>query len=140
MEKIINIFKIIFSGIATLITWLFGGWDISILALIIFMTLDFALGITKGYKTNTLSSELCFDGIIKKSMIFIVLIVAVMLDKLKGGDCIFRTMTCYWFIANEGLSILENVAELGGKIPEKLSDALKQVRGESSGEKESTSN
>lgn len=140
MERIFNIGKIIFSGIATFVTWIFGGWDIAIVTLIIFMTLDFALGITKGYKTQSLSSELCFDGIIKKSMIFIVLIVAVMLDKLKGGDCIFRTMTCYWFIANEGLSILENVAELGGKIPEKLSEALKQVRGESFGEEKGSNN
>lgn len=68
-------------------------------------------------------------------MILVILIVAVMLDRLMNtGTWVFRTLVCYFYIANEGISLLENVSNLGVKIPDKLKDALVQLNKDESEE------
>jgi toxin secretion/phage lysis holin len=104
-------------------------WDTALMVLIAFMVLDYATGVIKAYISKVVSSDIGFKGIAKKSVIFIVLIVAVLLDKLLNtGTWVFRTLVCYFYIANEGISLLENCVALGLPIPEQLQNALVQLK------------
>jgi toxin secretion/phage lysis holin len=128
MEKQ-NIFNTIIATIATGFTWIFGTWGLAIEVLITFMSLDYVTGLLRGYINKELSSDVGLKGIARKMVIFVVLIVAVMLDRLLNVDkWIFRTLVCYFYIANEGLSILENCATLGLPVPEQITNALKQLK------------
>lgn len=115
--------------IGTVFTWLFGGWDIVIKVLVVFMIIDYLSGLLRGYITQKLSSDIGLKGIARKSVILIVLIVAVLLDRLiNDSTWIFRTLICYFYIANEGISILENCTALGLPIPVRLAEALEQLK------------
>ena len=124
-----NLAKIIIAGSGTVLTWLFGAWDTALLVLIVFMVLDYATGLIKAYVNKVVSSDVGLKGIARKSLILIVLIVAVLLDRLlNAGTWVFRTLVCYFYIANEGISLLENCAQLGLPIPARLKDALIQLQ------------
>lgn len=129
MEKVLQNLKFIVAGIGTMLTWLFGSWDTALGILILFMILDYITGLIKGYVTKELSSDIGLHGLARKSIILIVLIVAVALDRLLGnGNWLFRTLVAYFYIANEGLSILENCGTLGLPVPQKILDALAQLK------------
>lgn len=124
-----NIFNTIIAGIGTLFTTLFGSWDLALQILIIFMIADYVMGVLIALSNKTLSSKTGFKGLLKKAVIFVVLILAVSLDRLLNtGGWIFRTLVCYFYIANEGISILENCACLGVPIPQQITDALIQLK------------
>lgn len=125
MEK----FKGFVATIGTLITYIFGGWDTALGILITMIILDYITGILKAVVTKEVSSNVGLHGIARKALIFIVLIVAVLLDKLLNtGSWVFRTIVCYFYIANEGISILENCVILGLPIPQKIKDILIQLK------------
>lgn len=129
MEKILNYFRIIIAAIGTGFTWLLGTWDTALIVLISFMVLDYATGLLRAWINKEVSSDTGLKGIARKCVIFVVLIVAVMLDRLLNtGTWVFRTLVCYFYIANEGISLLENCAGLGLPIPEKIKDALAQLK------------
>lgn len=129
MENVLNYFKYAVAAIGTWLTWLFGGWDIAIAVLIIFMVADYATGLLRAYVNKEVSSDVGLKGIARKAVIFIVLIVAVSLDRLLGtGNWLFRTLVCYFYIANEGISLLENCSGLGLPVPAKLQEALVQLK------------
>ncbi|MDK0797172.1 phage holin family protein [Clostridium perfringens] len=129
MEKIFDCFKWLVITLATGVTWMLGAWDTPLRILILLMILDYISGVLKGYINKELSSDIGFKGIARKAMIFFILILAVMLDRLLNtGTWIFRTITCYFYIANEGISLLENGVVLGVPVPDKLKDALIQLR------------
>lgn len=130
-----KVFNSTVAVVATFFTYLFGGWDAAIGILIVFMCLDYVTGVIVAYQNNLLDSEVGFKGLVKKFMILVILIVAVMLDRLMNtGTWVFRTLVCYFYIANEGISLLENVSNLGVKIPDKLKDALVQLNKDESEE------
>lgn len=126
MEKIFNSLVAL---IATFFTYLFGGWDLALKILITFMVLNYVTGVIYAYVNKTLNSEIGFKGLIKKCMILAVLIVGVALDRMLGNDgtWVFRTLVCYFYIANEGISLLENISNLGVPIPNKIKNALEQL-------------
>lgn len=129
MEKVLQNLKFIVSILGTVFTFLFGAWDTALGILILFMVLDYITGLIKGYVTKELSSDIGLHGLARKSVILIVLIVAVALDRLLGnGNWLFRTLVAYFYIANEGLSILENCGTLGLPVPQKILDALAQLK------------
>lgn len=129
MKKMEKIFNSLVALIATFFTYLFGGWDLSLKILITFMILDYVTGVIYAYVIKTLNSEIGFKGLIKKCMILAVLIVGVALDRMLGNDgtWVFRTLVCYFYIANEGISLLENISNLGVPIPNKIRNALEQL-------------
>jgi len=138
MEKILNYIKVIVMTLGTGLTWLLGTWDTAIVVLILFMALDYATGLLRAWINKEVSSDIGLRGIARKAVIFVVLIVAVMLDRLLNtGTWVFRTLVCYFYIANEGISLLENCAGLGLPIPEKIKDALAQLK---DGEKKELNN
>lgn len=124
-----EIFSVAIAGAATFFTYIFGSWDVSLQVLIAFMILDYVTGVISGIVQKNLSSAIGFNGLLRKFTIIIVLIVAVLLDRLiNQGTCVFRTIACYFYIANEGISILENVGRLGLPLPEKLIEILSQLK------------
>ena len=124
-----NVLKTIIAGLGTGLTWLFGAWDTALLVLVSFIALDYCTGLLRAYINKEVSSSTGAKGIAKKAVIFIVLIVAVLLDRLiNSGNWIFRTLVAYFYIANEGISLLENCAGLGLPIPDKLREALAQLK------------
>lgn len=115
--------------LGTVFTWLFGAWDIALIILITFMLLDYLTGLIRAYINKELSSNTGFNGLVRKSVIFVVLILAVSLDRLMNtGTWLFRTLIAYFYIANEGLSILENCVAIGLPFPSQLTDALEQLK------------
>lgn len=129
MDKILNYIKIIVAAIGTSITWLLGSWDMALKILIVFIVLDYGTGLLRAWINKEVSSDVGLRGIARKAVIFVVLIVAVMLDRLLNtGTWVFRTLVCYFYIANEGISLLENCAGLGLPIPGAIKDALAQLK------------
>lgn len=125
-----TIFNSIFACIGTFLTWIFGGWDLAIQILVSMMVIDYITGVIVAYINKEVDSRVGFRGICRKLLIMIILIVAVLLDRLFGQGWIFRTIVCYFFIANEGISILENIAKCGIPLPTKLMDKLVQLKDE----------
>lgn len=130
MENLSERIGLIGAGLGTVLTWLFGGWEIGLQILITCMVLDYIMGLMCGYKEKNLSSRRGFNGLKRKFTILIILILAVLLDRLIGQEWIFRTVVIYFYVAMEGLSILENAAKLDVPIPGKLKEALIQLRDE----------
>ena len=124
-----EVIKIIITTIGTILTWLFGSWDTALIVLVCFMVLDYITGVLRSYVNKTVSSDVGLKGIARKSVILIVLIVAVLLDRLLNAETwVFRTLVTYFYISNEGISLLENCVGLGLPVPEKLQDALLQLK------------
>lgn len=121
---------IILSNIATVFIYLFGGIDIALQCLLVAIILDYISGVIKAYITKTLSSSIGLKGILKKVGVLVIVMLAVLVDRvtLNNGD--IRTLVIYYFVANEGLSILENLAVAGLPIPKKLKDSLKVIKKE----------
>ena len=132
MDKVLNS---VIAIIATAFTFLFGDWDTVVIVLIGFMVLDYVTGVLVAYINKKISSEIGLKGLTKKFMIILILIGAVMLDRLMNiGTWMFRTLVCYFYIANEGISLLENAGNLGLPIPDKLKEALEQLQNKESEE------
>ena len=129
MENVVNIFKACVAVVGTFLTWIFGDWDIAVMALIAFMALDYLSGVLKAYINKEMSSEVGLKGLTRKFLILLVLIAAVLLDRLiNTGDWVFRTIVCYFYVANEGISLLENAAALGLPVPDAIKNALAQLK------------
>lgn len=110
---------------------LLGGWDKSLEILLIFIIMDYITGVAAAFKTKTLKSSVGFEGLMKKGAIFLIVILAAQLDRITGNDAgVFRASTAFFFIANDGLSIVENVGEMGVKLPGFIMSALTKLRDE----------
>lgn len=116
------------SVIFTTFVYLIGGFDIAIQSLLIVMVVDYLTGIASAIYNKELSSKLGFKGIIKKFSYLCVVALSVVIDNLTGQSGLIRTLVIYFFVANDGLSIIENMAEMGVKLPQKLIDSLEQIR------------
>lgn len=132
----------ILSGILTAVvgflTWLFGGWDVLMSVLVTLMAIDYITGLMVAYVTKALSSAIGLKGLFKKLAELFVVMTAVQIDLATGqGGAYFKNIVCLLFIANEGLSLLENAGNLGVPIPEILKKALKQIGDNSETENES---
>ena len=127
--KLEEMFNLSVATVATVLTWLIGAWDTALIVLVLFMSLDYMTGVIRAYVNKSLSSSVGLIGIARKSLIFIVLIVSVLLDRLLNSETwVFRTLVAYFYIANEGISLLENCVGLGLPIPQRLKDALEQLK------------
>ena len=116
--------------VCTILYFLFGEFDIALQCLIVFIILDYISGFIKAFCTKTLSSKIGFKGIVKKVGILAIVALSVSLDRLGGNTGAMRTLVIYYFVANEGLSVLENLAEAGIPIPKSIKKALKNIKKE----------
>lgn len=132
MGKLIKVISAFFAGMAS---FLWGGVDGLLYALIAFMVLDYITGVLVAIATKELSSEIGFKGIAKKVLIMVLVAVGHILDEhILGGGAFCRSAVVGFYIANEGISILENAGELGIPLPKKLIAVLKQLRNKSDDE------
>ena len=131
----------ILAGVAGAICGLFGEWTTTLTILVVVMAIDYISGVLvaacgKSPKTEAggLSSKVGFIGIAKKGFIMLLVLLATMLDKAIGNETmVFQTSLVFYYIANEGLSVLENAALMGLPFPEKLKKALETLREEKMG-------
>ena len=118
----------ILSVILTTTVYLLGGFDIAIQSLLIVIVIDYLTGIASAIYNKELSSKTGFKGIIKKFCYLLVVALSVVIDNLLGQSGLIRSLVIYFFVANDGLSIIENMAEMNVKLPKKLIDALEQIK------------
>lgn len=116
------------SVILTTFVYLVGGFDIAIQSLLIVIVIDYLTGIASAIYNKELSSKVGFKGIIKKFCYLLVVALSVVIDNLLGQSGLIRSLVIYFFVANDGLSIIENMAEMNIKLPQKLIDALEQIK------------
>ena len=125
-----NIISSIVSVTVTTFVWLIGGVDVAFLCLIVAIALDYISGIIKAFNTKTLSSSIGFRGILKKIGVLVLVMLSVVVDRITVNNGAIRTLVVYYFVANEGLSVLENLAQAGIPVPKKLKEALKVIKKE----------
>lgn len=122
-------FCAIVAVLGTTLSALFGGWDMLIQFLIVFMVIDYLTGLLAAWKDNKVNSEVMYWGGIRKSAVLLVIIIAVMFDSLVSSDApVFRTLALYFYISREGLSIIENVGKLGVPLPHFIRSVLEQLK------------
>lgn len=126
----------IFALIGTVIAKALGGWNLALQVLVAMVVLDYITGVAIAILEKKLSSDVGFRGLFKKIMIFALVYVAVLADQATNTD-IIRTITIMFYIANEGISVLENAGKLGVPYPEKLKNLLVQLKATNNGGVES---
>ena len=134
MDKYFNDISVVLGVVGGSLAWLVGGWDVLLWTLVGFIILDYLTGLAKAWKTKTLSSEIGFEGLVKKVMILVMIVVANFLQRLVGDAVPLREIVILFFISNEGISLLENAA-MFITVPDQLKDALLQLRNEDKEEK-----
>lgn len=115
-------------AIMTSAAYLFGGLDTALLTLAIVMALDYITGICKAIKQKKLNSKAGVLGILKKFGYLVIVALAVVIDRMAGDTGTVRTLVIYFFVANDGLSILENWGAMGLPLPKKLFEVLEQLK------------
>ena len=125
--KDFNIFSVISSLFIGVLTFVFGGFDMLLKALVTLIILDYITGIIKSIYVKKLSSEIGFKGLLKKILILIIVALSVVIQKTINNSVPIREIVIVFFICNEGISIVENAAQFI-PIPEKLKAILLQIR------------
>ena len=134
MKEIWNWMQLAFAAFGAFLGWFLGGLDGFLYALIAFVAIDYVTGVLCAIIDKKLSSEIGAKGIFKKVLIFSLVGVAHILDTQilsSVGDTggVLRTAVIFFYLSNEGISILENASHIGLPIPEKLKEVLKQLHG-----------
>mgnify|MGYP003609241347 CR=1 FL=1 len=131
MKYIVRYVDITLAAIGGFLGMLLGGMDGFLYALIVFVVIDYITGVMKAVAEKKLSSEVGFKGICRKVAIFCLVGVGHILDtKIIQTGSALRTAVIFFYLSNEGISIVENVAILGLPVPKKLLNALEQLNDE----------
>ena len=125
MKQVINL---ILSFLGTSFIYLFGQFDIALQCFLVAIVLDYLTGFLSAGYNKRLSSKIGLKGIFKKIALLCLIALAVVIDKITGADGIVRTLIIYYLVANEGLSIIENLAEMNIIIPEFIKEKLEQLK------------
>ncbi len=128
MKEFWNTIQLIFAGIGGWLGWFLGGCDGLLYALLAFVVVDYITGIMCAINDHSLSSEVGFKGICRKVLIFLLVGIGHILDaQVIGTGSVLRTAVIFFYISNEGVSLLENAAHLGLPVPEKVKAVLEQL-------------
>ena len=120
--------QLAFSALGGWLGWFLGGVDGFLYALMAFVIVDYITGVMCAIVNRKLSSEIGFKGIFKKVLIFGLVGIAHLMDHyLIGIDGVLRTAVIFFYLSNEGISVLENATRLGLAVPPKLKDVLAQL-------------
>ena len=143
--KVWLLIKTAFAAIGGAIAALLGGFDGLLKALTIFTVIDYVTGVFNAIVQKRLSSQIGYKGIIRKVVMFLIIAMADMIDRYLlnlsvGGGEIIRDFVICFFLANEGLSIMENAALIGLPIPKTLKDLLLQLKDRESKNKNENKN
>src|SRR5574344_2027323 len=128
MKEFWNVIQVAFAAIGGWLGWFMGGCDSLLYALIAFVVVDYITGVMCAVVDKKLSSAVGFKGIFKKVLIFALVGVANILDvNVIGTGSVLRTAIIFFYISNEGVSLIENAGHRGLPIPTKLKDVLAQL-------------
>lgn len=137
MKEFWNTIQLIFTAIGGWLGYFLGGCDGLLYALIAFVVIDYITGVMCAINDKTLSSEVGFRGICRKVLILLLVGIANILDvQVIGTGSVLRTAVIFFYISNEGVSLLENAAHLGLPVPEKIKTVLEQLHDRSESEDE----
>lgn len=129
MKNVWGFIKIVIMAIGGWLGWFFGGSDSFLYALLSFIVLDYITGVMLAIIEKRLSSDIGAKGIFKKVLIFALVAVGHIVDvNIIGEGSAIRTAVIFFYLSNEGISILENSSKLGLPIPDKLRSILSQLR------------
>lgn len=128
MKEFWNMTQVVIAGIGGWLGWFLGGCDGLLYALIAFVVIDYITGVMCAVVDKNLSSEVGFRGIFKKVLIFLLVGIGHLLDEqVIGTGSVVRTAVIFFYISNEGVSLLENAGHLGLPIPSKIKVVLEQL-------------
>lgn len=137
MKEFWNMIQMVFTLIGGWLGYFLGGYDGLLYALVVFMAADYITGIMCAVSDKKLSSEVGFKGICRKVLILMLVGIANLLDlQVIGTGAVLRTAVIFFYLSNEGVSLLENAAHLGLPIPEKLKAILAQLHDRAESEDE----
>ena len=132
--------QVVLTAIGGWLGYFLGGFDGFMYVLLVFVVVDYITGIMCAVLDKKLSSEIGFRGIFKKVLIFTLVAIGHIIDKNVIGDgSVIRTAVIFFYLSNEGISILENVVHIGLPVPQKLRDVLEQLNDKSEGEEDNES-
>ena len=126
--------SVVKTGIAvagSIASYLFGGWSSLLSILLTFVVIDYITGVSAAAKEGKLNSEVGAWGIVKKVSIFAIVAIAHLIDRALGDSHLFRDAAIFFYLANELISVLENIGRLGAPIPPGLKQAIEILRGKS---------
>ena len=128
MKEFWNSIQFIFTAVGGWLGWFLGGCDGLLYALIAFVAIDYLTGVLCAISDHTLSSEVGFRGIARKVLIFLLVGIGHIIDtQVIGSGSVLRTAVIFFYLSNEGVSLIENAAHLGLPVPTKLKDVLEQL-------------
>lgn len=128
MKKFWNMIQFLFAGIGGWLGYFLGGCDGLLIALLLFVITDYITGVMCAIADKKLSSAVGFKGICRKVLIFLLVGIANILDmQVIGTGSVLRTAVIFFYISNEGVSLLENAGHLGLPIPVKIKAVLEQL-------------
>lgn len=128
MKEFWNTIQLIFAAVGGWLGWFLGGCDGLLYTLIAFVVVDYITGVMCAVADHTLSSAVGFKGICRKVLIFTLVGIGHMLDvHVIGTGSVLRTAVIFFYLSNEGVSMIENAAHLGLPIPGKLKLVLEQL-------------
>lgn len=128
MKEFWNTIQVIFTAVGGWLGWFLGGCDGLLYALVLFVVVDYITGVMCAAADHKLSSEVGFKGICRKVLIFLLVGIGHVLDaQIIGNGSVLRTAVIFFYLSNEGVSLLENAGHLGLPIPEKLKVVLEQL-------------
>jgi len=129
-----NVVKTIVAVAGAVTSYLFGGWSALLNILLTFVVADYVTGVTAAAKEGRLNSEVGAWGIVRKVGIFAIVALAHLVDTALGDAHLFRDASIFFFLANELLSVIENLGRVGVPIPPVIQRAVEVLRGKSEGE------
>ena len=136
MDKIFNWTSTVIGIVGGFFAAIFGQWDSILWALLVIMVLDYLTGVIKAVYTKNVSSEVGFKGLLKKITILIIVALSYVLQQITGDNVAIREIVIMFYIANEGISVLENVAVIYPRMPKAIKDILLQIRDSNSADSE----
>ena len=137
MKEFWNTIQLIFTAVGGWLGYFLGGCDGLLYALIAFVMIDYITGVMCAIINRELSSAVGFKGIFRKVLIFLLVGIANIIDvQVIGTGAVLRTAVIFFYISNEGVSLLENAGHLGLPIPEKIKTVLEQLHDRAEKEEE----
>lgn len=128
MKEFWNTIQLVFAAIGGWLGYFLGGCDGLLIALVVFVVVDYITGVMCAIADHKLSSAVGFKGICRKVLIFLLVGIANILDvQVVGTGSVLRTAVIFFYISNEGVSLVENAAHLGLPVPDKLKNVLEQL-------------
>lgn len=132
MKQIWNTIQLAFAAVGGFVGWFLGGCDGLLYALLDFVVIDYITGVMCAVVDKTLSSAIGFKGICRKVLIFALVGIGHILDThVIGSGSVMRTAIIFFYISNEGVSLIENAVHIGLPVPQKLKDVLEQLHNRS---------